>query len=320
MGGKMKSARMLAFILFCAVIGISGLNAEAGWKSLKKKVEKKVEEKDKKKKDTVKETKKEENAVYVENFGTGLRKTGGTFAGFEIAKLKDSDNLKFECLSGKCNTLTVHGRTSRGVWATLYQGKLKEVNVGTVIAGKRSNYTHLIISVNGAHESYTKIAAKMGIVTVAGKEDIPADTGKNDIPQKEEKNESSGSAVLDLDKSISVQVSNTEFADLSFTVKNSKQKRYYITVSNPDGVDCASDGYTVEKFDHLYYDRGYSKGVTGYDYGWKGNYPQAYFYSSYDLKSGTYYIRVKNVCSRYKNNKVKLSLKLSENSTPPGVK
>jgi hypothetical protein len=57
-------------------------------------------------------------------------------------------------------TVTLHGRTSSGVWNTLYQGAPKDQQVGSVLAGKRSRYTHIILSVNGAHEKLYEVAAK----------------------------------------------------------------------------------------------------------------------------------------------------------------
>ncbi len=170
----MKATRILALLLLCAAIGFTGLDADAGWKSFKKKVEKTVKKDDKKKKK--KEEKVDDGKLYAENLGTGVRKTGGTCAWLDLKTLNDTENLQFKCVSGSCNTLAVHGRTSGGVWKTLYQGNVKDVNVGAILEGKRSSFTHLVISVNGAHESYYKQAAKMEIIKVAGKADTAAKT------------------------------------------------------------------------------------------------------------------------------------------------
>ncbi|HOP65340.1 MAG TPA: hypothetical protein PK906_18320 [Spirochaetota bacterium] len=204
---SVKFARMTVLLLFCVMLGFPSFNADAQFDKLKKKVEKAVNKDDKDKKDKKekksakiekknnKDNKKEEKKenkeekaaedikVFSENFGTGIRKTGGTCAWIDLNTVNDTDILQFKCISGKCNTAAVHGRTSGGVWKSLYQGKLKELKTGEILGGKRSSYTHLVVSVNGAHESYNKTAAKMGIIIAAGKSETPV---KNDTVAKQE--------------------------------------------------------------------------------------------------------------------------------------
>ena len=148
-----KGFSILIFSL-AVILALGSSESEAQFKSLKKEIKKATgaDKKDKKKKSS----KSEENKIYAETFGTGARKTGGTYAGIELSTLNDNDNLSFKSISGKCKTVTVHGRTSGGVWNTLYQGQIKELNVGQILAGKRARYTHLIISVNGAMKNTTK--------------------------------------------------------------------------------------------------------------------------------------------------------------------
>lgn len=92
------------------------------------------------------------------NDGSGRRKAGGSSPGVALPGLKDSDTLSFKTTSGTCQYVTIHGRTSRGSWKTLYSGELKDVTVSAFLKNKRSLFTHVIFSVNGAHERYRRIA------------------------------------------------------------------------------------------------------------------------------------------------------------------
>ncbi len=153
----------MVLLAFCSAVIVAGVDAEA--KSAFKKSLDKISGKDKKEERRKKEAaKKEAGRMYVENFGTGERKTGGKYYALELNGLADGDTLSFKCVSGRCMTVTLHGRSSSGVWNTLYQGAPKDRQVGSVLSGKRSRYTHIIISVNGAHERYTKVAAKMEVI------------------------------------------------------------------------------------------------------------------------------------------------------------
>ncbi|HOP65339.1 MAG TPA: formylglycine-generating enzyme family protein [Spirochaetota bacterium] len=124
---------------------------------------------------------------YAENFGTGVRKTGGTYAAIEMAKLQDSDNLQFKCVSGQCRSITVHGRKQGEPWSTVYQGRIRDINIGTYIGNRRSRFEDILIFVNGAHQSYNAVAAKLEINIASGKSEPSA--GGSDIaaPETEEK-------------------------------------------------------------------------------------------------------------------------------------
>lgn len=301
----MKLAKIVSLLFLCALIGFADFSAEAQFKKLKKKVEKKIdklEEKEEKKKQK-KEEKAAEEKFYAENFGTGVRKTGGTYAGLEMAKLQDSDDLKFKCVAGKCNSVTVHGRTSNGMWYTLYQGQLKDVNVGTAVAGKRNNYTHLLVSVNGAHESYDKTAAKLEIAKVAGKggsapkadtavkpdADVKPDTAvKPDSSDKSDKKDTpSGVVNAAVNQAVKVTVNGGEFGYVTFTIKDKGETNYRVNVWDKE----SKAHFTQQMFS----DSGYTKEISGksrIDYG----HPLGgtLFAKDYKLKEGTYYLKIKN--------------------------
>lgn len=172
--------KIMVLPVLCSAVILAGVDADA--KSAFKKSLDKISGKDKKEERRKKEAAKNEaGKMYVENFGTGERKTGGKYYALELKGLADDDTLSFKCVSGRCMTVTLHGRASSGVWATLYQGSPGEQRVGSVLAGKRSRYTHIIFSVNGAHESYTKVAAKMEVIVgragVGKADDRPAMMG-----------------------------------------------------------------------------------------------------------------------------------------------
>lgn len=97
------------------------------------------------------------------NNGTGQRKTGGKSIWIELKTLADPEVLTFKCTSGTCQYMTIHGRTSRGVWQTLYQGGLRPWRIVELLKGRRQQYSHLVISVNGAHERYIPSACEMEI-------------------------------------------------------------------------------------------------------------------------------------------------------------
>ncbi len=158
-----RMTRILVLMMFCLATVSFGVDADA--KSAFKKGLDKLSGKDKKEERKKKEEAKKEAAkIYIENFGTGERRTGGKYYALELNTVADGDTISFRCASGRCMTVALHGRTSSGVWNTLYQGTPKDQQVGSVLAGKRSRYTHIILSVNGAHESYTKVAAKMEVI------------------------------------------------------------------------------------------------------------------------------------------------------------
>ncbi len=292
----MKATRLLTFLLLCMAIGFADMNAEAGWKSFKKKIEKKVNNDDKKK-----DQKASDGKLYIENFGTGARKTGGTCAWIDLKTLNDNDNLEFKCVSGDCKTLTVHGRTSRGSWKTLYQGRVKEINVGEILRGKRRSYTHLVISVNGAHERYTRTAAKMEVIKTAAKTES-IQTVKNEAVKT-----TPAPVMLKLNKSLDIYVGNiktgTEYAYIKFSVTKAGTNSYRVNV-----LDQEKKGSV---YDQLFSDPKYSneiKGKGGWDIHPMGG---SLHYRHYQLRKGTYYLRLKND-SKKDNGKVKVSVNVFE--------
>lgn len=103
------------------------------------------------------------------NDGTGRRKSGGKLVWVALSKLADNDQLSFQCKSDSCSYVTIHGRTTRGSWRTLYRGKLQRQRVGSILKGQRRNYSHLVISVNGQHERYDRRAGEMKVLQLAEK-------------------------------------------------------------------------------------------------------------------------------------------------------
>ncbi|MEE9910214.1 MAG: photosystem II reaction center PsbP family protein [Deltaproteobacteria bacterium] len=99
--------------------------------------------------------------------GTGDNKTkkrGGTYIAIPKADLPMTSSLNIKALSGNLSYVTVHARYDGGIWKTAYQGPSTQLAVNqfqSVLS--QSNCTHLIVSVNGAHEVYTSIPCKAEI-------------------------------------------------------------------------------------------------------------------------------------------------------------
>ncbi len=98
------------------------------------------------------------------NNGTGRRKGGGSSPRVAIAEFKDIDTVSFRATGGSCQSVTIHGRTAYGSWQTLYTGALKEMKVSDFLKNQRAKFTHLIFSVNGAHENYQPISCTAEIL------------------------------------------------------------------------------------------------------------------------------------------------------------
>ncbi|MBN2529588.1 MAG: hypothetical protein JXR76_24580 [Deltaproteobacteria bacterium] len=92
------------------------------------------------------------------NNGTGRRKSGGSSPWVAVTDFKDGDSITFRATSGNCRTVTIHGRTAQGSWRTLYTGALKSMKVSDFLKNQRAQFTHIIFSVNGAHENYQAIS------------------------------------------------------------------------------------------------------------------------------------------------------------------
>ncbi len=295
----MKFSRIIAVILLCGAVFYADLSAEAGWKSFKKKIEKVAGKKDKKKKkdqNTVKN-----DGIYAENYGSGVRKSGGKCAWIELKSVQDSDNFQFKCINGSCKTVAVHGRTSRGLWRTLYYGKLEKVGAGAVLSGKRKNYTHLVFSVNGAHESYDRVAAKMEIIKRTGKTENKAKAENADNRNKINFSE------IKLNKGVNLYIGNSqdgkEYAYMKFSVTKPQLANYRVNVLDP-----ARKGSV---YDQIFSDPACTKEITGKG-GWD-NHPQggSLHFRHYQLRAGTYYLRLNN-SSKRNNGKVKVNVTVIE--------
>ncbi len=66
---------------------------------------------------------------------------------------------------GKIRYLTLHTRYKNGGWRVVYQGKLRGFGTSTLVNKylKDSRITHLIISINGAHEKFEPIRGKAAV-------------------------------------------------------------------------------------------------------------------------------------------------------------
>lgn len=107
-------------------------------------------------------------AASVLNDGTGdsiTPKNGGTYAALPLATLQDEDLLTITTTSGTLRYLTLHARYQNAVWKTIYTGPLTEFPVSSYLAAykKDPSCTHVIVSVNSAHEKYDPLACKANI-------------------------------------------------------------------------------------------------------------------------------------------------------------
>lgn len=97
--------------------------------------------------------------------GTGNRQTkkrGGTYLTITKAELPLNSSININVLSGHLSYVTVHARYDTGIWKTAYQGPLTSFSVNRHFKSflDNPNCTHLVISVNGAHEQYEPIACR----------------------------------------------------------------------------------------------------------------------------------------------------------------
>ena len=100
--------------------------------------------------------------------GTGdgrTKKKGGKYLAIELSSLQDDDKLLVERTSGIMEYVTLHARFTRRTWSTI--SKIKNLEnaaemtfpIREYLASykKRTDCTHVIVSVNGAHEKYEPI-------------------------------------------------------------------------------------------------------------------------------------------------------------------
>lgn len=96
--------------------------------------------------------------------GTGQ----GNYCGYEIAKLRSNDQIKFVKVSGTLDYVQVIWRTNSGVWYTKYQGNRTEFTAGEFFENITPNITHLNFIVNSNHNRWSSDskACKMEIYII----------------------------------------------------------------------------------------------------------------------------------------------------------
>lgn len=109
----------------------------------------------------------------VKNDGSGdnrIKKLGGNYAAIKMDTLTEGQIIKVKPTSGILKYVTLHERFEGGYWKTLYKGANTEFPVSRYLARSKKDpkCTHVIISVNGAHEKYEPIACTANI-SVCGK-------------------------------------------------------------------------------------------------------------------------------------------------------
>lgn len=120
-------------------------------------------------------------AASIVNDGSGdsiTKKSGGNYAAILLDTLQDEDILTVTNTSGTLRYLTLHARYQNGVWKTIYTGPLTEFPVRTYLATykKDPTCTHVIVSVNGAHEKYDPLACKANIRICSVRPESPSAT------------------------------------------------------------------------------------------------------------------------------------------------
>lgn len=101
--------------------------------------------------------------VYTDGTGdTRTKKRGGTYLTIPKSDLLKRSSLNIDPLSGNFKYVTVHARYEGGVWKTAYQGEIKNLSIDRYFKSFLShpNCTHLIVSVNGAHEKYEPVPCR----------------------------------------------------------------------------------------------------------------------------------------------------------------
>lgn len=97
--------------------------------------------------------------------GTGDRRTkkrGGTYLTIPKQDIAPGASIGIRVLSGNFSYVTVHARYEGGIWKTAYQGPVKDLPVSRHFQSylNEPRCTHLVVSVNGAHEVYDPAACR----------------------------------------------------------------------------------------------------------------------------------------------------------------
>ncbi len=122
-----------------------------------------------------------------DNDGTGdnrTKKRGGNYIAIELKTLESDDTLKVTPTSGSFRYVTLHSRYNGGYWNTIYQGSITEFPVSQYLAKYKAdpNCTHVIVTVNGAHEKYEPIACRADVTVCEKERGRRHDFGKRDKP------------------------------------------------------------------------------------------------------------------------------------------
>lgn len=121
--------------------------------------------------------------------GTGDRRTkkrGGTYLTIAKSDLPSTASVKIETLSGSLSYVAVHARYEGGIWKTAYQGPLTSFSVGRYFQSflSQANCTHLIVSVNGAHEKYEPAACRAAVhICHAGDDRVSSKPSESGMPK-----------------------------------------------------------------------------------------------------------------------------------------
>lgn len=106
-------------------------------------------------------------SVFTDGKGNNrTKKLGGNYAAIKLDSLNAEDLLRINPVSGTFKYVTLHARYSGGYWKTIYKGANTSFPVAKYLSSykKDKKCTHVIISVNGAHEKYEPIACKADIL------------------------------------------------------------------------------------------------------------------------------------------------------------
>ena len=163
--------------------------------------------------------------------------------------------------------------------------------MGQILAGKRSRYTHLVISVNGAHESYDRVKAKIGIIVTGGPATVAVKEEKKEEAAEEPKNIQTETAVLKVQsayQTIKVNDSSVNSGNnlLKFTITSGGTANYRVTLW--DKTEKGS--FSIR----LYSDSAYQKEISG-----SGNWDQhplggKIYFRDFTVGKGTYYLKIIN--------------------------
>ena len=91
--------------------------------------------------------------------GLNKYKVGGNYCSLPVSVI-DND-IVFQTVSGSVQYLAVHERYRDGRWVVTYQGKLRTLKLSDIRKSRKS--TNIIFTINGKHEKYLPIKAKVRV-------------------------------------------------------------------------------------------------------------------------------------------------------------